>query len=108
MKRFLCICEGGNVRSVALAFVLKNFHNRDALACGWRFTELATLKMLCKWAEAIVLMQREFIDKVPKKYHKDLLIVDVGPDRYGTPFHPELHEFLKNVAEDWEKKGWFE
>jgi predicted protein tyrosine phosphatase len=108
MKKFLCVCEGGNVRSVALAFVLKEFHNRDAIACGWRFAENDTLEILCKWADAIVVMQPHFKDKLPEAYREKALVVDVGPDRFGSPFHPDLYEFLKNVTEDWKIRGWFE
>ncbi len=100
MSNFLCMCEGGNVRSVGLAFQLKE-HGQQALACGWRFTNPKTLNMLCGWADYIVVMQAEMAKYIPEAWKNKVRIVDVGPDNYGYAFHPQLQGFLKGVVDSW-------
>jgi len=43
--RFMCVCQGGNVRSVAMAIALKNA-GQEALAAGW---ETAAGETLNRW-----------------------------------------------------------
>lgn len=103
-KKFLCVCEGGNVRSVSLAFYLKHEHDQDALACGWRMNSPATRRMLYEWADYIVLLQEEFRSHVPDEFADKIRVVDVGRDIWFNPFHPDLKYFMKSVADDWSKK----
>ena len=105
--RFLCVCEGGNCRSVSMATRLKD-RGQEALACGWRTCATDTLSMLLGWADAVVVMQREFIPRIealPGFDPRKLIIVDVGPDVYGTPCHEGLVQYLDGVANDWARKG---
>lgn len=104
--RWLCVCEGGNVRSVALAMALKDA-GQDAIACGWRHAGPDTLRTLSGWADIVVVMQAVFAQKMedvkgfdPRK----LIILDVGPDVYGTPMHGGLRAYLRGVVEDWKGK----
>jgi predicted protein tyrosine phosphatase len=103
-KRFLCVCEGGNVRSVGLAYVLKNGYGQDAVACGWRFNSRETLTLLCEWADYVVVMEQKFASKIDARFQAKLRVVDVGPDRFGSPFAPELQEFLQAVAASWKER----
>jgi hypothetical protein len=103
-KKFLCVCEGGNVRSASLALILKCHFNQDAIAIGWRFASPETLKMLCEWATYIVVMQKIFVEKIPKVFLSKVRVVDVGEDKYGTPMHHELTTFLNGVVEEWEER----
>jgi cephalosporin hydroxylase len=103
--KMLAICEGGNVRSVGLAYVLKD-HGQDAVAAGWRFSSPETLAMLCAWADRIFVMQGEFADRVPLEHRPKVVVADVGPDRYGTPFHPELIETFGAWVAGWVETGW--
>lgn len=98
------MCEGGNVRSVSMAWALK-MKNQDAIAIGWRFISLETKLMLFNWCDHIILMQQKFDRFVPKEFKNKCLVVDVGEDCYGNPFHPELSKFTWKVVEEWEKKN---
>lgn len=85
------MCQGGNVRSVALGYILKYSEaNVDAIALSWEKNDKKTLNMMFDWADDIYVMQTEFGRYVPKKFHKKLVAVDIGPDRWGNSLHPEL------------------
>lgn len=86
-----------------MAFALK-CHGQDAIAVGWRFIKPDTLDMLCMWCDIIIVMQKEFEKYVNPKYASKLRIVDVGPDRFGTPFHKELTQFLGSTVQQWSQK----
>jgi hypothetical protein len=96
--KILTICEGGNVRSVGLARILKTNlrrHNAIAIGAGWALSiennrEPGTY--LCHWAELIVIMSEHFRSGVPipKGCESKVKICEVGPDVYGNPSHPEL------------------
>ena len=104
IKKFLCICQGGNVRSVGMAFALKYSGHQDALAASWQTNTPETLKMLYDWANYIVLMQGEFHKYIPSVYATKIRIVDVGPDKFGYAFHPDLQNFCQKVVKDWAEK----
>ena len=93
--KILCVCEGGNVRSVACAYLFKYQIGYDALAASWKRNSLGTLMMLYNWADRIIIMQPEFREKViPTCYHK-ITVYDVGPDRWGSALHPDLLEIIE-------------
>lgn len=103
--KFLCMCQGGNVRSVSLAFVLEHQFQQDALACGWSTNPEATRIMLYQWADFIVLMQAAFAEHVPAEFKEKIRVVDVGPDTYGTPMHSSLLDFLSKVVAGWQARN---
>lgn len=96
--KILTICEGGNVRSVGLARLLKNNHRRHnvvAIGAGWALAiengrEPGT--WLCRWADLIVIMSEHFRAGVPIPTDclQKVKICEVGPDVYGNPSHPDL------------------
>ena len=109
-KKFLCICEGGNVRSVAMARTLKDNFKQNAVAMSWACNDNVILEFAASWADYILLMQPKFIERLSDKLklengHK-IRIVDVGPDRFGTASHPELYEFVSKVAQGWSYQKW--
>lgn len=104
MKKFVTVCEGGNVRSVALAFQLK-CKRQDAIACSWRFNHPDTQKWLFHWADRIVIMQKKFKAYIPEEFHHKLRVLDVGEDRFGNAFHPELQAGIAPIVDEWEKRG---
>lgn len=82
--KILTVCQGGNVRSVMARFLLNYKYGLDALACGWEPNSDETKAMLYAWADVIVPMQKEFVDKIPAEYHQKIkFILDIGPDRWG-------------------------
>lgn len=107
-NRFLCVCQGGNCRSVSLAYVLKYDFGQDALACGWEGNRPETVEFLCSAWEPryIILLQQEFLKYVPERFHAKVRVVDVGPDRFGHAFNPELLGFLRMVVLGWKQKDW--
>lgn len=88
--KILTMCSGGNVRSVGLKYLLKYKYGHEALACGQDANSAETIDMLCKWADYIIVMTDEYKKFVPETYKSKLLCYDVGPDRFGYAFHPEL------------------
>jgi len=88
--RFLCVCEGGNCRSVALALMLKATKQHDAIACSWKDISEQTFHMLAAWADAIIVMEAYMAEKIPEPWQDKLNILDVGVDVWANPFNQEL------------------
>lgn len=88
--KILCLCERGNSRSVALAWMLKDHFGMDALACGILSNGDELKNFLYKWADKIILVDQRFIDMIPQEYKDKLKVWDVGPDRFFRGFEPEL------------------
>ena len=103
-KKFLTVCEGGNVRSVSMAFTLKHYFRQDAIAFSHAVNSDEILKILADWADYIIVMQPKFADRFGA-WKPKLRVVDVGPDRWGNPLHDELHKFLAKVAQDWANRN---
>lgn len=108
VKKFLCICQGGNVRSAGLAFILKYHGGQDAIAASTFSNSPETLTMLCDWADYIILMAQDVLATMPPGVlaKRRYALVDVGPDRYGSPFHPELQGMLMPVVQQWAANDW--
>jgi hypothetical protein len=90
MAKFLCVCDGGNVRSYALAWVLHDQLGQEAIPVGRLRVSPETMKMMCEWADLIVIMQPHMEESILPEFKPKLLCVDVGVDRYGMWIHPEL------------------
>jgi len=102
---FLVICDGGNVRSHALAYVLHDLRGHEAIAVGRLRVTMQTMETLSDWADRIVLMQPHMIESIPSRYHYKVRCVDVGPDRWGIYVHPELLAMVQQGA-DWLIDEW--
>lgn len=98
-QRVLCICRGGQVRSVAARNILcKVFGFMKVIAAGWEMNDADTIKSLCEWADAVIVVGRPGdwnINTPPQK----TLHVEVGEDVWGRYNHPELLELLKPKLE---------
>ena len=88
--KILTMCAGANVRSVGLKYLLKYKYGHEALACGQDANTIETRNMLCDWADYVIVVDKEYAPEVPEKYKDKLLIYDIGVDRFGYAFHPEL------------------
>lgn len=102
--KVVTVCQGAHVRSVALKYLLTYKYSHEVLACGWESNTPETRNMLFEWADIIVIMQKKFEKYIPEKYRDDgdrrkLYCYDVGEDRYGNPFHPELQQMLIQMIE---------
>lgn len=96
--KVLCVCQGGNVRSVALATRLKQKHRVDALACGLEKNAPATVALLCEWADRIVVMETRFVGLIPECARWKVESCDVGPDRFHRADNPELQALIRPYA----------
>src|SRR5690349_5407256 len=99
--KVVCMCQGGNSRSVAAAFVLKYGYNVDALSLSWEKNSVETKLMLFEWADRIIIMQTCMKERVPQQYWNKLVILDVGEDVWCNGLHPALvakvDEMLKPI-----------
>lgn len=114
--KFLCVCNGGNVRSVGLARQIKdsygtytNFNTalfrgikHEAIAIGIHCTTKETIKLLINWADKVIDLSddeetREMLKEMSnKKYFKCY----IGEDVWDNPYHPELKKKLKKIVEE--------
>lgn len=102
-KKFLTVCEGGNVRSVSMAYTLKYDFNQDAVAFSFAKNGDELLKALADWADYIILMEPKF-DSRFEAWKPKVRVVDVGADRWFNPLHPELYGIVAPVAQDWSNR----
>ena len=98
--KILTVCEHGNVRSVACAYLIKSIYKHDTLACGVKETSEETKKMLYDWADKVILMDKSlllefgYLDREKNK----LSILDVGKDVWHNSNAQELHhKILKQI-----------
>lgn len=105
--RFLCVCNGGNCRSVAVAEILKGQYGHEAIAVGTYWFSEGSMRKLSEWADRIFVVE-PFDAELPQPdlsrwqaspiwgnefTHKRVNIA-LGPDRWG---HNKWDE-LKQVA----------
>ena len=43
-----------------------------------RRTLLETLKLMCDWADAIIVMETDFVEQVPESYNDKTFVLDVA------------------------------
>lgn len=96
--KILCICRNGNVRSVALAYLIKTIYGHDALACGIKKIGPDTKRMLFDWADKVFVLDKELLPEVMKdrtsKFGRKVRVVHVGDDHW---FNPKDQELLHNL-----------
>lgn len=97
--KVLCICNGGNVRSVAVAQAIKELNGKyykikdkpgylkyEAIAIGKNFTSPETMELLLDWSDITVDVS-------------DNGSCFFGKDVWKNPRHPELIDIAKSIAE---------
>ena len=94
--KILCVCNGGCVRSTALAEYLKGHHGHDAIAVGTFWSSPDTLRMLCEWADLICPVDIRATDNLPVEdtqrwvrapvwdYPQKLRVIPIGVDHWGS------------------------
>ncbi len=104
MSKVVTVCQGGQVRSVGLKYVLRYTYGHDVLACGWEGNTAETREMLFKWADYIVIMEPHFEQYIPEEHKvksdgsRKLFCYDVGADNYHNAFHPTLQKILHGMV----------
>lgn len=104
--KFLCVCEGGTVRSGALAWSLRyNFNQGRVLQASWLKSPQEDLDMLGAWADYIVVLQPRFADKFVR-FKEKIRVLDVGEDIWKNPLHADLQRIVSEQAQKWASTGW--
>lgn len=99
--KVLCLCQKGNSRSVALAFLLKKEYHVDALAMGLRTAGPETQEMLFRWCDWMILTSTRYLALIPEPYRHKLKVWHVGTDRFFKGYDPELMDlFHRFLSED--------
>ena len=84
------ICRGGNIRSVAVAFLLKYKYSCDALAASFEKNDPSTLRMLVSWAQSIIVTEQGHLSLVPPEFAQKIQLVDIGRDVWAQPLDHDL------------------
>ena len=96
------MCSRGNVRSVTLAALLKDFAGADnVLTCGFDTLDTNELSIQELWADAVsifVVGEKELYDRFVSRYTAQIgkppadkiYHIDIGPDVWLAPMHPGL------------------
>lgn len=92
--KILCVCQEGNCRSVGTRYCLRKRGYLNVIAIGWNQTSIETLKMLCDWADKILVAKEYHGDKLPTGHSKIDKNFIVGEDKWGNPMHHELHSII--------------
>ena len=103
-RRFLIVCDGGNVRSHALAYCLKWDHQQEAIAVGRIYMSRDTMHLLSEWADVIVIVQPHMEESIPISERDKLVCLDMGTDRWGYKFDGDLLKKAQAGA-DWVMAG---
>ncbi len=98
MKKFLCVCQAGIVRSGAMATAIKMDLHQEALQCGVAINSKETIDMLSNWADCIILMTPDFLKHIDPKHTSKVIVFDVGEDRWGNPMDPELYQMVQGFV----------
>lgn len=96
--KILCLCLGGNVRSVCVSHHLRAHHGHDTIPYGTEDGKYSTAKtrdFLAEWADRIVVVEPHFSKKVPVQHQHKVIVLEVGPDKWGAPYHPELRAIVE-------------
>lgn len=103
--KFICICNYGHSRSVAMCRVLHE-RNHEAIPVGYdtSYDAAMTLMSMC-WPDHVIFMTKELAQKapIPIGSRRKIEINDVGPDIWSNPYNQDL---LKLCAKFADSKGW--
>lgn len=95
--KILAICQRGNVRSVNLAYILKDERKfKDVIAIGIETTTQETLNMLGDWADKIYIVGEKTIkDQIPIEFQSKIIWLDIGKDVWGNFPNAQLLAILR-------------
>lgn len=96
--RILCVCEHGNSRSVALAYILKR-QGYDAVAMGVATAGAETQAMLCQWADKVIVLDVRLLPQLKMQPEGKLKVYDLGDDIWFRNFRAELMTILNGFLE---------
>ncbi len=97
--KYLVLCTGGTVRSTTVAHILKYEYEYDALAASLERNTIATLHMLCGWADHIIVVEDKHLEQMQRElpqYLSKTRLFPIGKDIWRMSLHPDL---LKRIEE---------
>ena len=102
--KIACICRGGQVRSVCARYILNDmFGFRKVLAAGWEKNDPDTIKMLCHWADAVLIVgsATKWLNNnsIPPEFKHKYVLLDIGEDVWHHYNNKELVKILGNLLE---------
>jgi predicted protein tyrosine phosphatase len=89
MKKVLCVCSAGLVRSTTMAWYLKVNKRYDAIPVGVHKNAPETLDLLGEWADIILVAESSMKLHFPN-YQDKIRDLAIGEDIWGVPFQAEL------------------
>lgn len=98
--KVVCVCRGGNVRSVAMKMIVTRYLDHSTLACGLDTNDEETRSFLFEWADVIAVMHRDFFDAIPERFFVKTYIFHVGNDVWGNPFDEELQTSIAKLLNE--------
>ena len=98
--RILCVCQKGNMRSVALAWLLKKEYEMDALAMGVQTSSITTKNMLYQWADIIILTSNRYKKEIPREHRDKLKIWHVGTDKWFKGHPDDLVDMFRGFIKE--------
>lgn len=104
--KFLTLCEGGAVRSVCLASVLRWEFGQDGVPLSGSKSGQDTVDMLSEWADYIVILWPPAAERILTKHAHKIRIFDIGPDVWKNSMHRDLLKIMLEKCEEWRLKEW--
>lgn len=98
-KKFLCLCRCGHSRSVALSRIFHKY-GIPAVAAGADTAGPDALRVLSQWADRVIVLEEKFAAAVPDVSRPKVFAMDIGPDRWSNPYHPELLALVERLARE--------
>ena len=92
--KILCVCRYGNVRSVALAYILKILFKQEAIAVGAKTSSDKTFKMMSDWADKIIFLTTRLDRYQLMKHNPKVILMDIGSDVWHDANHQNLKHLL--------------
>lgn len=93
--KILTVCNKGNCRSVGTRYCLYRRGYNNVIAIGCRVALPETLRMLCNWADMILLAEPWYIDSLPKGIYKKInKKFTIGEDIWSNPLNYRLHDII--------------
>ena len=103
--KILTVCQRGNCRSVAAAYILKDrLGSWDTIAMGIQTASDETQDMLFLWADRIIVCAGEDIFlQIPEKFKHKTYWANIGNDIWRNPMNEylqaQLYPLLKNIIQ---------
>lgn len=95
--KYLCVCQYGHSRSVAMTRVL-HARGLQAVAVGW-YTSPDWLIALSHAADKIIALESKCIVHIPETCRNKIILMDIGPDRWSDPYNAELYAMLSRLVD---------